>query len=95
MPVPTPNNGKNPATNVVALYKGGPPTGGPDEFAKDLLNTPKSLVPQFKALFGFNAPTTIKEFVIYLPDNEKRNLMGAIYWPAGQILPPQNPNATV
>jgi hypothetical protein len=97
MPVPTPNNGKNPATNVVATYNGGvPPNGGPDGFATALLGpNPGSLSKELKNLFGLNTPTTVKEFVILLPDNEKRNLMNAIYWPAGQIMPPQNPNPTV
>jgi hypothetical protein len=87
MPVNPPNNGKNPATNVVALY-----AGGPDAFATALLNTPNALRGELPKIFGLNTPTTVKEFVILLPENEKKNLMNAIYWPTGQI---PGPNMTV
>jgi len=87
MPVNPPNNGKNPATNVVATY-----AGGPDAFATALLNTPNVLSTELKNMFGLNTPTSVKEFVILLPENEKKNLMNAIYWPLGQM---PGPNQTV
>jgi len=87
MPINPPNSGKNPATNEVATY-----AGGPDAFATALLNTPNVLRSQLKKIYGLNVPSTIKEFVILLPENEKKNLMNAIYWPLGQIA---GPNQTV
>jgi hypothetical protein len=87
MPVPTPFNAKNPATNVVASY-----AGGPDAFATAILNTPNVLGGELKKIYGLNLPSSIKELVILLPDNEKKNLMNAIHWPPGQI---PGPNMTV
>jgi hypothetical protein len=87
MPINPPNSGKIPATNEVANY-----AGGPDGFATALLNTPNVLRNELKKIYGLNVPSTIKEFVILLPENEKKNLMNAIYWPLGQIA---GPNQTV
>jgi len=72
---------KTPATHVVRDY-----TGGPDAFADTLERNPGSLSTEFKNIFGLNMPSSIKEFVLLLPENEKKDLMNAIYWPPDQTV---------